>query len=246
MNLNKYQFWRLVAICAATIFSTFLVVAICALPPEDKLIYLYILIPLGLLMLYSIIHQLRFPLDLRIYVIWSLVFSNLSVSYGYIALAFLIFACAFFLGKEIRFFTTHKKLKIIFICLGYAVSATFHIIKFWGNFDVLSRSAMELIVGVSTFITMSYITKHLFKRINKDIFEEVTKENITDYFEQNNFSERDKVMLQEVLSGCKYEEIAINHNLSLSSVKKRLAYLYKMLGVTCQIDFIIKFSPKNS
>lgn len=93
-------------------------------------------------------------------------------------------------------------------------------------------------------VSMHFILKHLLSRINKEIFMEVQKDNLDEYFEVMNFPERDRVMLEEVLRGCKYEEIAINHNLSISSVKKRLAFLYKKLGVSCQIDFIIKFSKK--
>lgn len=185
---------------------------------------------------------MRFPLDLRVYVIWVCIFSWLSVSYGFSALSLFILYCAYFLSLRIHFLSTGKIWKIIVALTGYAIAALYQLRL---PLMDLINSLAEFLMMLVGMILMHIIVKHLLTRINKDVFLEIEKEDLDSYFDNLDFSDRDRVMLNEVLDGHKYEEIAINHNLSVSSIKKRLAFLYKKLGVTCQIDFIIKFSKKS-
>lgn len=244
MHFSKYTYWRLIAIfcclfiCACYGFCYFLCPT-----AVDKQLYFSLLIPLAAFMLYSIIHQMFFPLDLRLYIIWVFIFSCLGVSCGFTAYSLLTFYFAYFLGTETRFFLLHKRRKLIIYIICYLLCATLQIRL---SHEVLLRSLYEFCFSISAVVGMYYINEFILKRIKQDIFFEKTKENIDDYLSEENFTARDKEMLKEVLAGCKYEEIAINHNLSLSSVKKRLGFLYKKLGVTCQIDFIIKFTGKDT
>lgn len=241
MFKNKYVFWRFIAAaCSITAILCF-ILCFFVIPERDRVIYLYLMIPVSLLMIYSLIHQMRFPLDLRIYVIWVLIFSCFTVSYGFSALGLFILYCSYILGTEIRFFSRGRiwKFSIAIVCF---LIAAFYQIRL--PLQEIINSIAQFIMMLIALVSMHFILKHLLSRINKEIFMEVQKDNLDEYFEVMNFPERDRVMLEEVLRGCKYEEIAINHNLSISSVKKRLAFLYKKLGVSCQIDFIIKFSKK--
>lgn len=242
MPSNKYSFWRLIAVFCAI----FLVVAYIAcyflMPDNMKKVYLILMIPTFFLWLYSVIHQMMFPLDLRIYVIWVFYFSFFLVSYGFTALSLFVFCCGYVLGMKIRYMQKGKVWKLTVVIILYMASSLY----------ILRLSPLEVINCVAEFLMMAigivamrFVLKHLIDKINKDIYKEIPKEDLNSYFEELNFSDRDKAMLEAVRNGCKYEEIAINHNLSISSVKKRLAFLYKKLGVTCQIDFLIKFSQIN-
>lgn len=243
MNMSKYKFWRIIAGCMGAYIS-FMLVLVWFLAPEDiKPYYSWILLGFLAFMVYSIIYQMIYPLDLRLFVIWVFIFSYMSIAYGATAQSLLIMYCGLFLGKRIRFFAHHKKIKIAIIVVIF-VALSLCQLRF--PKQKLIDSVMEFWNAASAIIMMHLINKHLLKKIDVDIFEKMNvPEDIQTYFDQYNFTERDKQMLKEVLAGCKYEEIAINHELSLSSVKKRLALLYKKLGVTCQIDFIIKFAPKG-
>lgn len=243
MTMSKYKFWRILAGCMGAYILAMLVLVSFFTPPEISTYYYWALIPLCSFMIYSIIYQMIYPLDLRLYVIWVFIFSFMSIAYGATSQALLILYCGLFLGKRIRFFAHHGKVKLVIV-----------IIIFLGlSLCQLRFPKQEIIDSIAEFwntcsaiIMMHLIQKHILKKIDIDIFNQIdAPEDINTYFEQYNFTERDKKMLEEVLAGCKYEEIAINHELSLSSVKKRLALLYKKLGVTCQIDFIIKFAPKG-
>lgn len=241
MFKNKYVFWRFVAlVCSLSAIICF-ILCYFVIPERDRVIYLYLMIPVALFMIYSIIHQLRFPLDLRAYVVWVFIFSGFTVSYGFSALGLFIFYCGYILGTETRSLTRARKLKLSVAVIFFIVSALYQARL---PLQEIINSIAQFIMMLIALLAMHFILKHLINRINKDIFMEVQKDNLDEYFEVMNFPERDRVMLEEVLRGCKYEEIAINHNLSISSVKKRLAFLYKKLGVSCQIDFIIKFSKK--
>lgn len=238
--MSKNRFWRYIALGCAAYISAFFGLASFAVPLSLRTYYFQALIPLGIFMLYSIIHEMRFPLDLRLYVIWVIIFSGLALAWGSSAEAVLLFYCAWFLGKRIHWFKTHlpRKCILISIFLACCLACQLRLEK-----QELINSIMELIISGSAILTMNLICKKVLQRIEHDLFETEMKEDIHSYFNEDSFTERDKQMLEEVFAGCKYEEIAINHQLSLSSVKKRLAFLYKKLGVTCQIDFIIKFAP---
>ena len=238
---NKYVFWRIISLVLATWISVFFGLSILSLQGIERTIYLYALIPISAFMIYTIIHLMLFPLDLRIYVVWIFIFSLLSMAYGSSAVSVMILYCGLVIGHHLHTFTTKKILKFSTLGILYIVCVCFQL-----RLDNTKRieSLMELLCATSTIVTMQIFMKHIIKRINRDIFGELPHEDINTYFKEYAFTERDKKMLEEVLSGCKYEEIAANHNLSLSSVKKRLAFLYKKLGVSCQIDFLIKFAGK--
>lgn len=239
MKMNKYTFWRLFALGYTAFCGLIALLCIFFIPKQDLQYYLIALIPLTILMIISVVHQMRFPLDLRLYVFWVFSFSYISIAYGSAAQSVIYLVCALVIGYKSRLFTTKKKRKIIFFMIPYFAFSLFQIRL---PKQELINNVVEFFLAASAALIMRLVFKHMLDRVNQDIFDEVQKEDINDYFSSYNFSERDKEMLQEVLNGCKYEEIAINHKLSLSSVKKRLAFLYKVLGVTCQIDFIIKFS----
>jgi len=236
---NKYTFWRFVALCSGLWIYGYFLFEILFVDPAIKQLYLYSLIPITIFMIFSEIHQMRFPLDLRVYIVWIYLFSYLSIAYGYTAVAMLIFFCGCYLGHTFRIFGRKEKSKIIIAMVIFFICSIAQIRLPKAE---LLESGEEFFISLSALLSMYLINRHLSKRISKDINQEDQKENIEDYFSQNNFTDRDKQMLLEVLSGCKYEEIALNHNLSLSSIKQRLGYLYRKLGVTCQIDFLIKFS----
>lgn len=243
MHFSKYTYWRLIAIfCCIFISACYGFCYFLCPTAVDRQLYFILLIPLAIFMLYSIIHQMFFPLDLRLYIVWVFIFSCLGVSCGFTAYSLLTFYFAYFLGTETRFFLLHKKRKLIIYSICYLCCAT---LQYRLSSEVLLRSLYEFLFSISAVVGMYYINEYILKRINQDIFLDKKQEKLEDYFSEENFTDRDKEMLNEVLSGCKYEEIAINHKLSLSSVKKRLSFLYKKLGVTCQIDFIIKFSGKD-
>lgn len=212
------------------------------MPLDMKKVYIFLMIPTFALWVYSFIHQMMFPLDLRIYVVWVFYFSFMIVAYGFTALSLFVFFCGYYLGVEIRVFRTGKIWKLTIAAICYIVSA-FYMIRL--EPVVLINCFAEFIMMAVAIVAMRFIFKHLMDKINKDIYKEIPKEDLNSYFEELDFSDRDKAMLESVRNGCKYEEIAINHNLSISSVKKRLAFLYKKLGVTCQIDFLIKFAQEN-
>ncbi len=243
MKMSKYTFWRFIAIFSGIFISACFAVAVLGIRAEDRLVYLYALVPVFIFLVYSEIHQMIYPLDLRIYIYWIFLFANFSLAYGSSAFSIILFFCCFFLGHKIRFFNSHRKIK--FTLGGIVIFAAF-CCQFRLEKQQLISSVIELVFSGTAVILMLLITRKLMKKINQEVLEVVEPENLEDYFSGNQFTERDKVMLKEVLEGCKYEEIAINHELSLSSVKKRLAFLYKKLGVTCQIDFIIKFSQNST
>lgn len=241
MSMRKNDFWRMVAIIGSILVIIAFALCYFVVPQELKKVYLYVLIPVGVFLIYSVIHQLRFPLDLRIYVYWVFIFSFLTVSYGFSALSLFIFYCAYLLGQRIRFFRKAAIIKLTVASLCYVASALYQLRL---NKQQLIDSFADFMMMLIALLAMHFIFQHLLKRIDRTAYEKSQKEDLAGYMEQMEFSDRDKEILKEVLDGCKYEEIAINHNLSLSSVKKRLAFLYKKLGVTCQIDFIVKFSNK--
>lgn len=240
--MSKSNFWRIIALVCSLLVSLVYVIIISCISDLDKNTIIEISVLFFSFMLISLIHQFRFPLDLRIYIVWVLIFSYMSVGYGCTALSLMLFYCAVTLGIEVRFFTKEKVYKYVIAGVLYFAIAVFQcrLPK-----DRIINSLIEFLVASTAILLMIFINRYIIKRIKSDIFGETKKEEISDYFSQTKFTDRDKVMLQEVLSGCKYEEIALNHNLSISSVKKRLAFLYKKLGVTCQIDFLIKFSGKT-
>lgn len=240
--MAKNKFWRIIAIVCGIYIAGCLIGSVISVHNDVKIYYKCALIPLFAFLVYSEIHQMRFPLDLRLYIVWSFIFSYMCVAYGSTALSMMIYYSALFLGTETRVLKTHRKLKLITAGVLYILFALFQL-----RLTPLEKidSLMQFLGSLSTIVVMHFIVKHLLKKISSDILLEVQKENLDQYFEEGGFTDRDKEMLREVLSGCKYEEIAINHSLSLSSVKKRLAFLYKKVGVTNQIDFIIKFTGKN-
>lgn len=240
---NKYRFWRIIALTATTLIVLILGISTFSIKIEERMYYVYALIPLSLFLVFFIIHQMRFPLDLRLYIIWIFIMAYLAVGYGSTALSIMDVSCGIFLGFQIRFFSKRKILKFILFGFFYAAFACLQIRL---GKQALFDSFMQLLGALCTVIIMYFIIRNLLDKVKRDILNEDSGEHIEEYFEQEGFTDRDKVMLREVLSGCKYEEIALNHKLSLSSVKKRLAYLYKKVGVTNQIDFIIKFTGKQA
>lgn len=241
-NMNKYKFWRLVAVAYALYCVIVSIFCVFFLHGLEQKIYLYAMAPMAVFVILSVIHQLRFPLDLRLYVIWVYFYSYIAVAYGSTAQSIIYFVCASILGYETRWFRTNKTRKFVIFYILYGLSFLFQL-RLPAN-EIIDN-LVEFFLSASAVLVMRFVLKHMLEKAKQDIFQEMPKEDINDYFSQYDFTERDKVMLQEVLNGCKYEEIAINHKLSLSSVKKRLAFLYKVLGVTCQIDFIIKFSNQG-
>lgn len=239
MRIPKYTFWRLIAVFSGLFIAACFAFTTFVINPQERFFYLCAMIPVFIFWVYSEIRQMIFPLDLRIYIYWVFLFSILNLAYGSSALSVILLCCCYFLGQKIRFFSTHKKVKFILGGIFYTLSLGF---QFRLEKQQLFESLTELLFSFFAVILMFLIWKRLLKRISRDVFEQAEKEDISEYLNQKEFTDRDKIMLKEVLDGCKYEEIAINHKLSLSSVKKRLAVLYKKLGVTCQIDFIIKFS----
>lgn len=242
-NLNKYTFWKLIAIGCAVFISFCFLICIPFINEAERTIYCLTLIPVGIFMIYSIIHQMVFPLDIRIYAIWIFFFSIICLAYGLVSLGILICSCGILLCRQTYIFNTHKVFKLTLLTVLY-ILAVLCLLRF--DLKETCSKFIELFFAVSAVILTQLIMNKLMEKIKTDILQKNHGENIADYFSQYNFNERDKVMLNEVLSGCKYEEIALNHQLSLSSVKKRLAFLYKKLGVTCQIDFLIKFTGKSS
>lgn len=241
-NINKYKFWRLVAVAYAFYCISIAIGCAFFIHGAEQKIYLLGMIPVAAFVIISVIHQLRFPLDLRLYVIWVYSYSYIAIAYGSPAQSVIYFVCASILGYETRWFRTNKTRKFVIFYILYGLSFLFQLRLPTAK---IIDNLVEFFLSASAVLVMRFVLKHMLEKAKQDIFQEMPKEDINDYFSQYNFTERDKVMLQEVLNGCKYEEIAINHKLSLSSVKKRLAFLYKVLGVTCQIDFIIKFSNQN-
>ena len=53
---------------------------------------------------------------------------------------------------------------------------------------------------------------------------------------------RDIDFIKKVLNNEKYESIAAQHGISVSSVKQRLSSIYKKLGVSCRVTFLVKYS----
>jgi len=241
--MYKNRFWRIVALVCGLLILLALAGAVISVHDDVRKYYIMAVIPLFLFLIFTEVHQMLFPLDLRLYIVWVFIFSYMSVAYGSTALSLMIYYCGVFVGSQIRVFSTHKKLKLISAAVLYICFACFQL-RF--SKMELFDSFMQFLGAVGCLGTMDYVIKHLFKKISTDILLEAKKDDIQVYFDEDSFTDRDKAMLNEVLSGCKYEEIAINHNLSLSSVKKRLAYLYKKVGVTNQIDFIIKFTGKDA
>lgn len=241
--MSKNKFWRIVAIVSGFLIFIALIGAIISVHDDVRKYYAMVAVPLFLFLIYSEIHQMRFPLDLRLYIVWMFIFSFMCIAYGSTALAFMIYFIAVYLGREFRVLTEHKGAKLITAAVIFAGCACFQL-RF--SKQELFDSFMQFLGACSCLGLLDFVMNHLREKIGKDILMEANKENIEQYFSEDSFTERDKKMLKEVLSGCKYEEIASIHNLSLSSVKKRLAYLYKKVGVTNQIDFIIKFTGKQT
>jgi len=182
--MSKYTFWRLIAIFSGIFISACFAIAVLGIRVEDRLIYLCALIPVFIFLVYSEIHQMIYPLDLRIYIYWVFLFANFSLAYGSSAFSIILFFCCCFLGHKIHFFNSHRKLKFT---LGGIVIFASLCCQFRLEKQELIASLIELVFSGTAVILMLLITRKLMRKINQEVLEVVEPENLEDYFSQNQF-----------------------------------------------------------
>lgn len=149
----------------------------------------------------------------------------------------------FFLAYAIfllrRFYITRTKLKTAVTIILYIVililPSLFVEYEFW---DVIFlKTAFTFGLIVFSFLISTYSADQQNKEPAPANSKKVL--NIALY---ENLTERDSQWLNSILNNEKYESIAIDHNMSLGSVKNRLKIVFQTLQVGDRIGFLNKYS----
>ena len=164
----------------------------------------------------------------------AFVYSLANVGQNYVFIPMFALTIATFIMRG--YFTNHKKIKIVIFSILYVL-----VLLFPFAFDtddyfeyLITAVAHTFIIAVCIFFFMEYMHQKSVKEIspNKVL-------NIADY---KNLTRSDMLLLQDVLDGMKYKEIAKKINGSEGALRNKLSRIYKTLEVGDRIGFTTIYS----
>ncbi|MCQ2583583.1 MAG: hypothetical protein MJ160_06725 [Treponema sp.] len=133
------------------------------------------------------------------------------------------------------FFNKNRKIKNGIMC-GIFLCLTLSEIRF--GIDVFFNFFVEKIAySFILLLCLFFFNVYIF-----DLFETKSKKNKLDIQKFSELKKRDAEWLVEILSGEKYEALAIKYHMSLGSVKNRLKVIFDEIGVGDKQGFVNKYS----
>lgn len=238
MEISKKTFWRLIAILSGCFCIASILFAYCLTDSFTQKSFKYVVLIFCLFIIVSVIYQMIFPLDFRLYIVWTFLFACITAFYKSTALSVIIVFNGIFLGSKSGFFKKNKILKIIVGSVLYSASLI-SLLRFESLIYI--DAYINFVGAVISFVLIINIYKYFFTKNKNLLGQVIQKENLDTLMEREKFSKRDRDILRSILAGDKYEKIALDNEISISYLKKRISFLYKKLGVNTQVDFLIKF-----
>ncbi|MBR5647023.1 MAG: hypothetical protein IKX23_10335 [Treponema sp.] len=132
------------------------------------------------------------------------------------------------------FYRKHKIIKITFTIIYYAVLLFSCIIL---HPDIVPKAMMIHLPLTFIFLSSAYITGIYIRQLMGD-----RKFHFLNLTEYPQISENDKLFIKKIFDGEKYEQIAVDLNMSLSSIKKHSRQIFELFECSDLISFITKYS----
>ncbi|MDR1399713.1 MAG: LuxR C-terminal-related transcriptional regulator [Treponema sp.] len=237
-------YWRIIAIVAALAWMLVLVVDRYTISAYEKtaggLIHPYLGLGLQGVTVIVCVVLVIFPLQFSIYAVfcclWGLIHLIEGGSFGGI----LMYGLGLLFALKGEFFHTHGRVKL---CLAILVLAGAVLSQIHYGFEHLYETLLDM---VAIFL-IALLGGLLYGReIQAQVSGEDVNEDMAGSERQKSmlllprsmFTQRDVKILQLVLAGNKYEGIASEQKISLSSVKKRVRVLYNHLNLPDRVSFI--------
>lgn len=132
------------------------------------------------------------------------------------------------------FYRKHKKIKIIITVVYYAILLFSCLIL---NPDKFPKAMLIHLPMTFIYLSSAYIMSIYIRQLMGD-----RKFHFLNLTEYPQLSEKDKLFIKKIFNGEKYEQIADDLNMSLSSIKKHSRQIFELFDCTDLISFITKYS----
>jgi hypothetical protein len=240
---HSLTYWRVVAVVAAIAWMLVLVYTLYMISSAYEKIarglHPYFVVGLQGASIIACGVLVIFPLQFSIYAVFCSLWGIINIidggSYGGI----LMYGLSLLFSLKAGFFQTHRPVKLSFAVLLLA-GAILSQIRY-GSEHLIETLLNTLAVSLMAMLGVLLYSKEIQKQVSGKAVHEDATADVRDMVTSNEqektlllhkatFSQRDAKMLQSILAGEKYESIATQHGISLSSVKKRVKVLYEHLN----------------
>ncbi|AEE17913.1 helix-turn-helix transcriptional regulator [Treponema brennaborense] len=175
------------------------------------------------------------PLKLELYGIFSFLYAVYFFIDGYSPLmGVLMFILSFSTLYKRGFYRKNKKTKFIFTCIFLSlimISGIRYGIDIW--FDgFINTFGYLFIIGLIAYVILSKVAKD----------KKYSGQPVLDFNKFPDLTERDKEWIKLLITETKYTTIAHEYGISFGTVRNRMRYIFKILGVPDRIGFMASFS----
>ncbi len=231
MQKTDKSLWRVFAITGTLIMLVAFVISIMqyfSYRQHDTLfIVRYVSLVINTQLLAAFIYMIFNPLNFRVYAyaFYTFAVGNLIDNGNILAMVFLTAAAVFFYITG--FFDSKKKLKLILLLIPLVLALAIQCYR--NSFINFSISLMHMVAAAFIFSMLATLMYPEIKKLRS--MHEVV------YVDDPQVTEQDIDWLNKVLAGTKYITIAMETNVSESSVKAQMLKLYKLLGTHSKSEF---------
>jgi hypothetical protein len=238
-------YWRVIALVAALVWMLVLMVVLHTLSSgyektAGELVHPYVLVGLYGGTIIACMSLVFYPLQFSIYAVLCCLWGLLHVIEGGSCGGILMYGLGLLFALKEGFFHAHKDIKLSFAILLLVAAVLSQIRNGTERLTAtfLDTIAMGLMVGIGILLYSREIQKQVSNRnIHADMVTANGQEKIL-LLHQAKFNQRDIEMFQSILEGNKYEYIAGEQAISLSSVKKRVRILLDHLNLPDKASFV--------
>jgi DNA-binding CsgD family transcriptional regulator len=176
-----------------------------------------------------------FPLEFRPYAVLCCMWGLVNLIDGGSSSGLLMYILGIIFAFRVNFFKKYIEIKII-IAILFPVSAIISQSRF-GAEHILS-SILNFVAIILIFVISFFLFLPDIKRCRRKMIE---NNNIV-YLPAEHFSERDIRCLKKVQDGAKYETIAKDENIAISTLKNRMKIIYNGLDVSDKTTFMSTYA----
>jgi DNA-binding CsgD family transcriptional regulator len=242
-------YWRIIALVAALAWMLVFVNTLHTLSSgyektAGELLVPYVLVGLQGGTIIACMALVIFPLQFSIYVVLCCLWGLLHIIEGGSFGGILMYGLGLLFALKEGFFHAHKGIKLSFAILLLA-GAVLSQIRYGSEYliaTLFDTVAVCLMAGIGVFLYSREIQKQVPNRnIHADMVTANGQEKIL-LLHQARFNQRDIEILQSILRGNKYECIAGEQDISLSSVKKRVRILFDYINLPDRASFVTLYA----
>ena len=236
-------YWRVIAVLAALAWMLVLVDNLHTLSSgyekaAEDLFHPYVTLSLDGIIIIGCVVLVIFPLQFSIYAALCCLRGLFHVINGGSFGGILMYGLGLLFALKTGFFQTHRPVKLSFAILLLA-GALLSQIRFGSGYlfdTLLDTLAVSVMAMLGVLLYIKEIQQQASAREPGMVMSEEEKKILL--LQHGMFSQRDIDILQLILEGEKYEDIAGEQSISLSLLKKRVRFLYDHLNLPDRASFM--------